>query len=114
MAALAYRQALAGCGLAADANKQPLLFAKENSSNGCVATVDVIYPAAPQFLLMGPTYAKALVAPALIYSTSPRLEVSVRPARRRRVSPGQWPGLWRRRELDERSRHDAGRGERAI
>ena len=72
MAALAYRQALAGCGLAADANKQPLLFAKENSSNGCVATVDVIYPAAPQFLLMGPSYAKALVAPALVYSTSPR------------------------------------------
>ena len=72
MAALAYRQALAGCGLAADANKQPLLFPKENSSNGCVATVDVIYPAAPQFLLMGPTYARALVAPALIYSTSPR------------------------------------------
>ncbi|HKI16500.1 MAG TPA: DUF4965 domain-containing protein, partial [Isosphaeraceae bacterium] len=72
MAALAYRQALAGCGLAADANKQPLLFTKENSSNGCIATVDVIYPAAPQFLLMGPTYAKALVAPAMIYSTSPR------------------------------------------
>ena len=72
MSALAYRQALAGCGLAADVNKQPLLFAKENSSNGCVATVDVIYPAAPQFLLMGPSYAKALVAPALVYSTSPR------------------------------------------
>jgi Domain of unknown function (DUF4965)/Domain of unknown function (DUF5127)/Domain of unknown function (DUF1793)/Domain of unknown function (DUF4964) len=72
MAALAYRQALAGCGLAADANKQPMLFAKENSSNGCVATVDVIYPAAPQFLLMGPSYVKALVAPALVYSTSPR------------------------------------------
>jgi hypothetical protein len=72
MAALAYRQTLAGCGLAADANKQPLLFTKENSSNGCIATVDVIYPAAPQFLLMGPTYAKALVAPAMIYDTSPR------------------------------------------
>jgi Domain of unknown function (DUF4965)/Domain of unknown function (DUF5127)/Domain of unknown function (DUF1793)/Domain of unknown function (DUF4964) len=72
MAALAYRQALAGCGLAADDSKQPMLFPKENSSNGCVATVDVIYPAAPQFLLMGPTYAKALVAPALVYSASPR------------------------------------------
>jgi hypothetical protein len=72
IAALAYRQALAGCGLSADANNQPMLFTKENSSNGCIATVDVIYPAAPQFLLMGPTYIKALVAPAMIYSTSPR------------------------------------------
>ena len=72
MCALAYRQALAGCGLSADANGQPMLFPKENSSNGCVATVDVFYPAAPQFLLMGPTYAKALVAPALVYSTSKR------------------------------------------
>jgi hypothetical protein len=71
IAALAYRQAIAGCGLAADANKQPLLFTKENTSNGCIATVDVIYPAAPQFLLMGPTYAKALVMPALVYSASP-------------------------------------------
>ena len=112
MAALAYRQALAGCGLAADANKQPLLFAKENSSNGCVATVDVIYPAAPQFLLMGPSYAKALVAPALIYSTSPRWKFPFAPHDVGDLSPGQRPGLWRRRELDERSRHDARRGER--
>jgi hypothetical protein len=72
IAALAYRQTLAGCGLASDTNRQPLIFTKENTSNGCIATVDVIYPAAPQFLLMGPTYAKALVAPALVYSASPQ------------------------------------------
>jgi hypothetical protein len=72
ISALAYRQALAGCGLAADSNRQPMLFTKENTSNGCIATVDVIYPAAPQFLLMGPTYAKALVVPAMLYSASPQ------------------------------------------
>ncbi|BDI30017.1 hypothetical protein CCAX7_20680 [Capsulimonas corticalis] len=70
--ALAYRQTLAGSGLAADPNKQPLIFPKENSSNGCIATVDIIYPAAPQFLLMGPTYAKALAAPAMLYSAASR------------------------------------------
>jgi hypothetical protein len=70
MSALAYRQALAGCGWAADANKQPLIFTKENTSNGCIATTDVFYPAAPQFLLMGPVYAKALIAPVLVYSAS--------------------------------------------
>jgi hypothetical protein len=70
MAALAYRQAIAGCGWAADANKQPLIFTKENTSNGCIATTDVFYPAAPLFLMMGPAYAKALIAPVLVYSAS--------------------------------------------
>ena len=40
------------------------------------------------------------------------MEVPIRPSRRRRLSPGQRPGLRRRRIVDERSRHDAGRGER--
>ncbi len=112
MAALAYRQTLAGCGLAADANGKPLLFPKENTSNGCIATVDVIYPAAPQFLLMGPTYAKALVVPAMVYSAVAALEVPVRPARHRRLPAGQRPGLRRRREPRQRGRQDARRGER--
>jgi Domain of unknown function (DUF4965)/Domain of unknown function (DUF5127)/Domain of unknown function (DUF1793)/Domain of unknown function (DUF4964) len=72
MCALAYRQCLAGTGIAADANKQPLLFTKENGSDGNVATVDVIFPMAPMFVFLSPTLAKAAVVPVLVYASSER------------------------------------------
>ena len=72
IATLAYRQTLAATKLAADANGQPLLFPKENFSNGCIATVDVIYPMAPQYLLFGPSLAKAMVVSNLAYASSDR------------------------------------------
>jgi hypothetical protein len=68
--ALAYRQCVAACGLASDANKQPLFFTKENTSNGDIGTVDVFFPMDPQWLLLSPTLAKATLVPILSYANS--------------------------------------------
>jgi hypothetical protein len=68
--ALAYRQCVAACGLAADANKQPLFFTKENTSNGDIGTVDVFFPMDPQWVLLSPTLAKATLVPILSYANS--------------------------------------------
>jgi hypothetical protein len=70
IAALAYRECFAGCGLAADANKQPLLLTKENTSNGDIATVDVIFPMDPMMIFFSPTLAKATLVSNLMYSAS--------------------------------------------
>src|SRR5207237_1251563 len=66
--ALAYRQALAGCGYAAGEHGEPLVFTKENTSNGCISTVDVQYPACPLFLLFSPTLMEGHLTPVFEYA----------------------------------------------
>ena len=72
LALLAYRQTLAAHGLVADLEGKPMLFAKENFSNGDIGTVDVLYPSAPFFLFFNPALLEAQVRPVLEYARLPR------------------------------------------
>ena len=72
LAALAYRQTLAAHKLVADADGTAMYFPKENFSNGCIATVDVIYPSSPFTMLFSPRLLEAQLQPVLDYARMPR------------------------------------------
>lgn len=72
LCALAYRQVIAAHKLVAAPDGTPVLFSKENNSNGCIATVDVAYPASPIFMLLSNDLLKAMVEPVFRYAAMDR------------------------------------------
>ncbi len=95
MCSLAYRQSIAGCGIAADANGQPMMFTKENGSDGNLATVDVLFPMAPVVVFLSPTLAKATVAPVFQYASSPQWKLPYAPH-----DLGEYPAAFTRASAD--------------
>lgn len=63
----AYRQTFAAHKMALDGDNL-LFFSKECSSNGCMATVDVSYPAVPLFLYYAPSLVKSMLVPVFDFA----------------------------------------------
>ena len=72
LATVAFRQTIAAHKLAVEVDGRALLFPKENFSNGCISTVDVIYPSSPFFLLFNPELLKAQLEPLMEYTDTGR------------------------------------------
>ena len=86
LAILAFRQTIAAHGLAADFDGTPMLFPKENFSNGCISTVDVLYPSAPFYLFFNPALIQAQLKPVLEYAAPPALALALCAPRSRHLS----------------------------
>ena len=71
LVSLAFRQCLGGHALVRDHDGRLLHFSKENSSNGCMGTVDVLYPASPFFLLFNSSLLEAQLEPILALASGP-------------------------------------------
>lgn len=70
LCALAYRHAFAAQKVVTDSNRMPLMFSKENNSNGSIGTVDLMYPCSPLLLYYSPALQKATMQPIFDYANT--------------------------------------------
>lgn len=68
---LTYRHVLGSGKVVMGPDNTPWFFHKECFSNGCIATVDVSYPASPFFALFVPALLRGMLEPVFHYARSP-------------------------------------------
>jgi len=79
LCALAFRQSFAACQVVAAKNGHPLMFSKENTSNGSMGTVDVFYPQIPLLLQESTVLTRASLEPIMVYAASGRWQFEYAP-----------------------------------
>ncbi|MDR0611299.1 MAG: DUF4965 domain-containing protein [Planctomycetaceae bacterium] len=79
LCALVYRQTWGANKIVAAEDGMPYMFSKENFSNGCIGTVDVLYPHTPFLLLFSPQLLKGSCVPVLNYAESERWKYGYAP-----------------------------------
>ncbi len=79
IACLSYRQAFAAHKIVADVDGKAIMLSKENFSNGCIGTVDVLYPACPIMLAYNVELLEANLRPLFVYASLPRWKFEFAP-----------------------------------